>query len=306
MHRLAVPRHALRAQIRLFPELERTLAYARMLERAGCKLLAVHGRTRDQKDTTAHRADWAAIAAVRAAVRMPVLANGDVRDLREAAECMAATGTVGVLSAEPLLRNPTLFHATSAHDAADAAASRPLAWPAQLGLEYCAFAERYPTPPRMVRGHIHKILGAWLSEFTDLRDALNVGPHTLAGATAVCEAARERLAAIEASEGRRAPVVKKSERVLAREAAEAAKAAAVEEAERERAALAALPGGGEACGACVGSEGAEGAEGAPPPKRARAGEADGDAAAAAPAAAAAAEEARAAAPAAAPAAACVA
>jgi tRNA-dihydrouridine synthase 1 len=240
------------SQIRLFPQLERTLAYARMLEAAGCAVLAVHGRTRDMKNASAFRADWAAIAAVRAAVSIPVLANGDVRDRTEAAACMAATGAVGVLSAEPLLHNPTLFDPDAPHDAAAAAATRPLEWPALLALEYCELAERYPTPPRMVRGHVHKLLGAWLSEFTDLRDALNASPHTLANARSICERAAERLRGIAAAEGRRAPQPKKSDRAAAREAAEAAKAEAMAEQERERAALAALPGGGggDACGAC--------------------------------------------------------
>ncbi len=53
-------------KIRIFPELERTLAYARMLQAAGASLVAVHGRTRAQKDNSAHRADWDAIRVRRA------------------------------------------------------------------------------------------------------------------------------------------------------------------------------------------------------------------------------------------------
>ena len=214
-----------------------------MIEAAGASILSVHGRTRDQKDTRLHRADWSAIAAVRAALRIPVLANGDVRNLEEAAACMAATGTVGVLSATPLLENPALFAPVPPE-------GRPMTWPATLALEYCDLAEAYGAVPRMVRGHVHKLLGPWLSEFTDLRDMLNQGAHSLAVARQVCAAAAERLKEIEAREGRRDPVPAKGDRQLAREAAEAARAEAIAEAAREADALEAL----RANDGCAGAE----------------------------------------------------
>lgn len=46
---------------------------------------------------------------MRSSLRIPVLANGDVRCLAEGRALMAATGAVGVMSAEPLLLNPALF-----------------------------------------------------------------------------------------------------------------------------------------------------------------------------------------------------
>ena len=50
-------------QIRMFPDIQKTVKYAKMLERAGAWLVAVHGRTREQKDAKQVRADWNAIRA---------------------------------------------------------------------------------------------------------------------------------------------------------------------------------------------------------------------------------------------------
>ena len=49
------------------------------------------------------------IRAIKDALKVPVLANGDIRSLAEARACLEATGADGVLSAEPLLSNPALF-----------------------------------------------------------------------------------------------------------------------------------------------------------------------------------------------------
>jgi len=43
------------------------------------------------------------------ALSIPVLANGNIRDLRDVHECMTYTGCDGVLSAESLLVDPALF-----------------------------------------------------------------------------------------------------------------------------------------------------------------------------------------------------
>ena len=46
---------------------------------------------------------------MREAVRIPVLANGNIRNLQDVHDCLAYTGAVGVMSAESLLEDPALF-----------------------------------------------------------------------------------------------------------------------------------------------------------------------------------------------------
>ncbi|HEX4506738.1 MAG TPA: tRNA dihydrouridine synthase DusB [Alphaproteobacteria bacterium] len=64
-------------------------------ERAGIKAVTVHGRTRQQFYTG--DADWAAIAAVKAATGLPVIVNGDIVDAASARAAMAASGADGVM-----------------------------------------------------------------------------------------------------------------------------------------------------------------------------------------------------------------
>ncbi|KDP31983.1 hypothetical protein JCGZ_12444 [Jatropha curcas] len=163
-------------KIRVFPKLEDTINYARMLEEAGCSLLAVHGRTRDEKDGKKFRADWKAIKAVKDALRIPVLANGNIRHMDDVQSCLEETGADGVLSAESLLENPALF-----------AGFRTTEWvvgdeesnidgkldQADLLVEYLQLCEKYPVPWRMIRAHVHKMLGEWFRIHPHVREELN-------------------------------------------------------------------------------------------------------------------------------------
>jgi nifR3 family TIM-barrel protein len=64
-------------------------------ERAGIKAVTVHGRTRQQ--FYAGRSDWSAVAAVKAATRLPVIVNGDIVDAASAAEALSLSGADGVM-----------------------------------------------------------------------------------------------------------------------------------------------------------------------------------------------------------------
>jgi tRNA-dihydrouridine synthase B len=83
------------------------LNIARIAEDSGIAALAVHGRTR--ADKYEGEAEYATIAAVKAAVRIPVLANGDVCTPQQAQHVLAVTGADAVMIGRGAQGRPWIF-----------------------------------------------------------------------------------------------------------------------------------------------------------------------------------------------------
>ena len=89
------------------PERRNALRIARIAEAAGVRLLTVHGRTRacGFRGT----AEFETVAEVKAGVRIPVIANGDIATPEEAKRVLALTGADGIMIGRAAHGRPWIF-----------------------------------------------------------------------------------------------------------------------------------------------------------------------------------------------------
>lgn len=83
------------------------VAFAERMQRAGAAALTVHGRTTAQMYRGT--ADWNAIAAVAAAVTVPVIGNGDITNAGECLYRLQTSGCAGVAIGRGALGHPEIF-----------------------------------------------------------------------------------------------------------------------------------------------------------------------------------------------------
>lgn len=156
---LAVP---VTVKIRCFSTVEKTIEYAKMIEAAGAQMLTVHGRLREQKGHNTGIADWDKIKAVKEAVKIPVVANGNILYYDDIERCLAYTGCDAVMTAEGSLYNPTIFSKDTKFP--------PMA--IDMAQEYLEICKTEKTNGSAIKGHLFKMLHSTLPQHKEMRARL--------------------------------------------------------------------------------------------------------------------------------------
>ena len=127
-------------------------------QEAGARALALHPRTRTQMYTG--RANWDEIAAVVAALEIPVIGNGDVQNPEDVLAMVRHTRCAGVMIARGAFGNPWIF--SRARDLLEGRPARPAPGPQErfaVALEHARLAIRLHGDTRKTAIEFRKHLG---------------------------------------------------------------------------------------------------------------------------------------------------
>lgn len=146
-------------KIRILKDKAKTLELAKSLEEAGCSILCVHGRLKEQNKDTVGVCNWDIIREIKELLTIPVFANGGIYDWSDVERCLRETKVEAVMSSEALLENPALF-------------SGNVMDLDELAMQYMELAKQYGTRNGEIKGHLFKLLHTGLSVHVDLRSKL--------------------------------------------------------------------------------------------------------------------------------------
>ncbi len=99
------------AKIRVLDSPENSIGIAQIIEKAGAAALTVHGRT--QKQGYSGRSSLDIIKAIKSAISIPVIANGDIRDEKTASRALEYTQCDGLMIGRAAIGDPYIFRRIS-------------------------------------------------------------------------------------------------------------------------------------------------------------------------------------------------
>ncbi len=142
---------------------------------AGARAIALHPRTRTQMYSGSAR--WEEIAALVAALEIPVIGNGDVKSAEDAARMQKDTGCAAVMIARGSFGQPWIFDQTRAIlEGKPIPEAPPVERRFEIALEHARMAESYEHDPRGAAIEFRKHLGWYvkgLHNSADLRKKLH-------------------------------------------------------------------------------------------------------------------------------------
>lgn len=103
VHVLAKEGFNVSCKIRLKQEFTSTVKFVLMLERAGCKLVTVHGRRIQDKKQQTEQCNFDAIRELKKYVRIPIIANGGCSSIKDAIRILIYTKADAIMSSEAIL-----------------------------------------------------------------------------------------------------------------------------------------------------------------------------------------------------------
>ena len=130
---------------------------ARIAEGEGAAMVTVHGRTRMEMYRGA--ADWRAIAAVREAVEIPLVVNGDILTVEDAVTALDQSGADGVMVGRGALRDPWILRRIGDHLAGRAPYAPSLATREAHLLTYFDYIAAEAKSERRACGRMKKVTG---------------------------------------------------------------------------------------------------------------------------------------------------
>jgi tRNA-dihydrouridine synthase B len=180
------------------------VALARAAESAGVQMVTVHGRTREQGYKGA--AEYDTIAAVKAALRVPVVANGDIDSPAKARDVLRHTGADALMVGRAAWGRPWLFREIAHFLATGKQLAAPLtlevrrALLAHLAAHYALYGERAGV--RSARKHI-----GWMVRALPGGEALRARVNGIEDAARQWQAVADYFDALAARHDRLPPAV---------------------------------------------------------------------------------------------------